>query len=136
MVYDRAISSSYGVPAGLELSYTPAETLWSGGGFGCGCSDCDGPSWSYVIEGATIAKGRTTWAPHCWGADAEVQAYAAELLLIAEQQFTTGCPSQEPPRSRPPRQLVERRRDHSTERVRSLDAAWQRLRDSRCKGRP
>jgi hypothetical protein len=137
-LYDRAISRGSAVPAGLELSYTPTKALLRGGRVShfCSCSDCGGPSWTYVIEGATIAQGVTKWTPHCWDPHAEVQSYAAELLVIAEQQFTAGCPSREPPRTRPLRQLVERGRDHPTERERSIDAAWQRLRDSRCKRRP
>jgi len=135
-LYDRAVSRGYEVPTGLEPTYTPDEPSAGARGFSfdCRCGNCgEFGLWTYVIEGSTIAQGVvTTWAPNCWETHAGAQAYAAELLNIAERKFVDGCPSENPPRLRPPRSIIVR---ESRRPDRELDVAWQRLLYSSCPAR-
>jgi hypothetical protein len=115
------------VPNDIIPTYEPRASVGRrGGGFGCGCSDCEGPSWTYLLDGHVIGQGSTRWDPGCWSDDEEAETYATELLAVAEELFTAGCTTEAAPVARPPRRPA-RRDGHATMRDRALDAAWNRL---------
>jgi hypothetical protein len=126
---------------GIELSRDVDLTCRSdalGGGSGwelCGeCSDCEDRDWMYELDGVVVGRGTTSTNPffNCIDEQLEADSYAAELLAVAEQLFTPGCPPTAPPRVSPGRHS-----GYGRDRDRMLDAAWkQRALRGVCKGEP
>jgi hypothetical protein len=121
----RVRSEGIELPRGVDLAYRSGASGGNGGMRCGGCYDCEDRDWMYELDGVVVGRGTTSFSTgldFCLDEQLEADSYAGELLAVAEQLFTAGCP-----RTAPPRESPGMHSGYGRDRDRTLDAAWNDL---------